>query len=92
MKPVLNNVNLLVCGLFGWSALGYYRGVQEYNYYRKNTTCLYSEQFVRGLIGSFIYINPLLWLLMVKKEIYRFEVNIRSLEHEKQTDYYRSVI
>jgi hypothetical protein len=29
---------------------------------------------------------------MVQKEIYRFEVNIRSLEYEKQTDYYRRVM
>ena len=90
MKPVLNK--LFGGGLFGWTALGYYRGVQEYNYYRKNRPCLYSEQFGRGLLGSFIYINPLSGLLMVQKEIYRFEVNIRSLEYEKQTDYYRRVM
>jgi len=77
--------------LFGWSALGFYRGVQEYNYYRKDTPCLYSEQIGRGLLGSFIYLNPCLGLLMIHKEVYRFEVNVRSFETEKNTDYYRRV-
>jgi hypothetical protein len=92
MHPILNKSNLLGGSLFGWVSLGFYRGVQEYNYYRKDTPHLYSEQFGRGLLGSFIYINPFLGLFMFQKEIYRFEVNVRSLETEKKTDYYRRVM
>jgi hypothetical protein len=92
MHPILNKSNLLGGSLFGWTALGFYRGVQEYNYYRKDTTRLYSGQFGRGLLGSFIYLNPLIGLFMFQKEIYRFEVYVRSLETEKKKEYYRRVM
>jgi hypothetical protein len=92
MHPILNKSNLLGGSLFGWTALGFYRGVQEYNYYRKDTHRLYSEQLGRGLLGSFIYLNPCTGLFMIQKEIYRVEVNVRSLEDEKKTDYYRRMM
>ena len=43
-------------------------------------------------IGSFIYINPILWPIVICKEIYRFEVNIRGMDDVKKGYYYNALL
>jgi hypothetical protein len=86
-----------------WVALGFYRGTKHYEYDYKNQ-CIqyeknkkysekpqyfYSSCIGIGLFGSFIYVNPFLFPLIITKEFYRLEVNIRGLDEEKdKKDYY----
>ena len=83
-------------GVACWSILGFKRGIQSYEYtYNKRkdiSTRLYSTKIMHGLLGSIIYINPVLICRVLLKEIYRAEVNIRDLEDEKNTDYYNEIL
>jgi hypothetical protein len=78
-------------GLF-WCSLGFYRGMTLYAYeqykYGKERPYMYSLLVYNGCIGVFVYANPLFLIITVPKEIYRLEVNIRSLEVEKKKDYF----
>ena len=47
---------------------------------------------IAGILGTCIYINPVFCLIIVPREIYRLEVNIRGLEYEKKSDYYRRIL
>ena len=75
-----------------WAALGYKRGTDYYSYRVKNEEFLYVKQFQNGVCGTFIYVNPILVIPLICKELYRLEVNIRNLEKEKQTDYYKEIL
>jgi len=87
---------LLVTGT-SWSLLGFKRGLNSYDYnYNKSKsihkeTYLYISKGQQGLIGLFLYINPLLLPINIYKEIYRLEVNIRGLEEDKKSDYYNII-
>jgi hypothetical protein len=78
-------------GYTSWCALGFYRGVNSYEYEKKKTnmnTYLYLNSFGYGCCGILFYANPCLMPLSVYKEIYRFEIKMRQLE---QTDYYHQI-
>ena len=81
--------------LAGWAALGFFRGTQSYRYQcskDKTNLHLYSNQFMYGLAGVFCYVNPLVGIVVVYKEIYRLEVNLRNIEHAKAGNYYNEVL
>jgi hypothetical protein len=83
-----------------WSMLGFYRGMQSYDYkYRKfsnqtqtQTPYFYSSRIGYGILGVVLYINPALIFLAGAKEIYRLEVNIRGMEDEKKSPEYNDII
>jgi len=92
----------IVGGLYlGWGVLGFKRGLQSYDYkYEKNKYYrsipndepkLYSSKIMKGCCGVMFYLNPCLLIISIPKEIYRLEVNLRSLEKEKSTDYYNEL-
>ena len=82
-----------------WSLLGFKRGLNlyDYNYNKFNSYSdkkepyMYSTKFANGLLGVFVYVNPILLVITIPKEIYRLEVNIRGLEDEKKTIYYNQL-
>jgi hypothetical protein len=80
-----------------WSLLGFNRGMNSYDYsYKKDShkikEPLYLEKGIWGLTSSLAYITPVTFFLVLYKEIYRLEVQLRGLEHEKKTDYYNQVL
>jgi len=81
-----------------WSILGFKRGMDTYDFkYNKNhekfnkKIYLYSDKMIYGVVGMFFYILPWFCLITIPKEIYRLEVNLRGIEDEKQTDYYKGL-
>ncbi len=97
MKSIIIPLSLVT----GWSILGFRRGMLQYDYrynknnkdsYGKKETYLYSTKLLTGLLGTFIYINPIFFFTIALKEIYRLEVNIRKLENEKNTNYYYELL
>jgi hypothetical protein len=87
-------------GIISWGVLGFSRGLNLYDYrykkydidYDKKTNYFYTTKITYGFLGLFLYINPFCIPIIVIKEIYRFEVNIRGLENEKDKDYYNEFI
>ena len=85
-----------------WAAVGFYRGIKKYDYdykkeciqYEKNKNCNKSPQYFYstcmsvGVCGFLLYVNPFLFPIILGKEIYRLEVNIRGLDEEKDKNYY----
>lgn len=83
-----------------WVALGFYRGVKLYNYkykyelieyekkedkkYSKKPTYFYAACFGSGTFGGLMYVNPFFIPIIISKEIYRLEVNIRGMNEEKE--------
>lgn len=77
-----------IIALTSWTSLGFYRGVQNYNYFENkkgNKDYMYSECFSSGVFGAFLYYVPMCWPIIVYKELNRAEICIRGLE---KTDYY----
>jgi hypothetical protein len=80
-----------------WGVLGFTRGLNSYDYnYTKFKSIhkepyLYSSKGYQGLMGIGLYMNPFLLPFNLYKEIYRLEVNLRSLEEERKTDYYNNL-
>jgi hypothetical protein len=77
-----------------WSSLGFTRGVQHYNYQtnKRKEQFYYSSALGYGIGGVFVYVNPVVCLINVSKELYRLEVNLRDdLKHEKDTDVYKLI-
>jgi hypothetical protein len=89
-------IMLLVTGS-SWTLLGFKRGLNSYDYNYdkfksiKKDPYLYISKGQQGLIGIFLYINPLFLPINIYKEIYRLEVNIRGLEEEKKSEYYNII-
>ena len=79
-----------ILGYTGWCGLGFLRGIHSYTYQHKkhDTNYFYLDSIGYGVGGAVYYANPLFLPFSVYKEMYRFEVNVRQLEHEKKTDYY----
>jgi hypothetical protein len=78
-----------------WASLGFYRGVEEYNTdikKYKESVYLYTNCIGFSLLISICYLNPLMIPLIIKKEIYRLEVNIRKLDKEKENPFYKQII
>lgn len=82
--------SLKVIGYTSWCGLGFIRGTNYYKYNQKKEF-LYLDSVCYGFYGTLIYANPLLSPALVYKEIYRLEVNIRSIENEKNTDFYNDI-
>ena len=77
-----------------WSLLGCKRGLHSYDYHYQSTpkeTYFYLSKGQQGVLGLFLYLNPLLFPFHLYKEMYRLEVNLRGLEEEKKTDYYNTI-
>ena len=90
------NIVLFAAGT-SWGLLGFTRGLNSYDYnYTKcksihKETYLYISKGQQGLLGIFLYTNPVLLPFILYKEMYRLEVNVRGLEEEKKTDYYNTI-
>ena len=89
-----------------WTSLGFYRGMRQYEHDRGNFNSItenikpvvYSNQIVQfshrvmnGVLGMFIYANPICWIVIIPKELYRLEVNVRNMKSEKKRDYYHEI-
>lgn len=89
-----------------WAGLGFYRGVNHYNYFYKKDlkdyeqiykyynkpNYFYYKCFGFGLLGSLMYASPIIMFVVFPKEIYRLEVNVRNLNEEKEKDDFYSII
>ena len=94
--------------LMSWAGLGFYRGAHCYSYGYEapkerlpNQAYMYlysraaERAFIQGLagfMGTVVYLHPLLLFLVVPKELYRLEVNMRGLEDEKKSDFYNRLL
>jgi hypothetical protein len=82
--------------LSSWSLLGFKRGINSYDYsYKKDSRVkqhLYLEKGIWGLTSTIAYVTPFSFFVVLYKEIYRLEVQLRGLEDEKKTDYYNEVL
>jgi len=99
-----NNIKnkIIFVTLSSWSALGFKRGVDSYNYHYSNNRLyrdfekmkhpLYLDKLVWGIGGILCYLNPITACVVLYKEVYRLEVNLRGIEDEKKTDYYNKVL
>jgi hypothetical protein len=109
--------------LFGttsfWGVLGFYRGIDHYEYDYENDMNDYNKKMKKwekdnrdyvqygidipikptkyyltgisyGFTGTASYFN-IFFGFNIPKELYRLEVNLRSLDDEKQKPYYRKV-
>lgn len=81
----------------GLSVLGFARGTHSYEFnhnraWSKFEPYMYSTKFGFGVIGVFVYLCPAFYVIVLPKEIYRLEVNIRGLEDEKETQYYNNIL
>ena len=101
----MNNTKRIIglIPIFGWTSLGFIRGLNSYNYnysnnklYRNSEKAakppLYLHKIAWGVGGIFWYLNPVTFCFVLYKEVYRIEVNLRGLEDEKKTDYYNEVL
>jgi hypothetical protein len=88
----INKKKIAFIGIICWSGLGFFRGINYYNYnlktYYNSEPYLYTHSYLSGLLGIFIYINPVLLPFTLYKEIYRIEINIRNIKIEKENKYY----
>jgi hypothetical protein len=88
--------SIIIIGYSGWCGIGFIRGQKSYKYEinkPKNTeNFLYSHSILYGLVGIFIFANPLFIPIMAYKELYRFEVDIRNLEDEKKSSFYNKIL
>jgi hypothetical protein len=83
-------------GYAGWCGLGCVRGVKSYKYdhnkYKQGRPYMYSDAMFRGTFGIMVYANPIFFPLVVHKEIYRLEADIRNLDDRVKNDYYHHLI
>ena len=97
-KNILFKYNL--CYLTGtcWGILGYNRGVNQYEYnfkndkYNNKKIYLYTNKISNGIMGIIIYIIPCFLPIILFKEFYRLEINLRKLESEKRSEYYNKIL
>jgi hypothetical protein len=84
-----------------WAGLGFNRGINSYNYqyshnklYKnsENKKYLYTDAFMWGLGSILVYLNPCIAIIVIGKELYRLEINLRNLEDEKKSEYYNKVL
>jgi len=89
-----------------WILLGFYRGVNKYNFdykkkcniyenyhkYYEKPEYFYMANISYGIFGIIMYVNPVTFPAVFAKEIYRLEVNIRGLNEKKKTDFYNDIL
>ncbi len=89
---------LRITTVWSWSLLGFTRGLNSYDYYKKHTKyenekqSFYLDKVGWGFGGTLAYINPVTFWIALYKEVYRIEVYIRGLEDQKQTPFYNEVL
>ena len=73
-----------------WSGIGFFRGINAYKYRTKDQKGEYfhTSSIIYGGFGLLLYANPPTAILMLYKEIYRLEVNVRNMENEKKSGFY----
>lgn len=91
-----NRYVVLTC-YTGWCGLGFIRGMNSYDYRKKNIykyekKYIYTDSISNGLLGTILYANPPLFPYFIYKELYRLEINIRNLEDEKKSTYYNYLL
>ena len=90
------NQNHLKMAYACWCGLGFYRGTKAYNYsYNKrdkDDSYMYIYSIGHGCRGSFYYFLPIFLPIMIHKEFYRLEVNLRNIEKEKKSGYYNELL
>jgi len=73
----------------------YQKKIQEKQYYSEHLiekpNFFYYHCFLSGIFGMIIYINPITFLLMIPKELYRLEVNLRNMKDQKKSSYYNDI-
>jgi hypothetical protein len=90
----MNRIKLLLkIGGVSWSLLGFNRGMNDYefritNYNKK----IYSMKIWYGIFGVMTYLNPVLLIFTIPKEMYRLEVNLRNMDDEKKTNFYNTLL
>lgn len=52
----------------------------------------YLTSFSHGIFGSFLYVFPISMPVCFVKELYRIEINLRSVHDEKNTAFYNKII
>uniref|UniRef100_A0A6C0CW87 Uncharacterized protein n=1 Tax=viral metagenome TaxID=1070528 RepID=A0A6C0CW87_9ZZZZ len=52
----------------------------------------YLSSFSHGIFGSWLYICPITMPVCFVKELYRIEINLRSVNDEKNTAFYNKLI
>jgi len=57
---------------------------EENRKYAKKPIYFYTNCFISGLFGLIVYGNPIKLPIIIPKEIYRLEVNIRGMNEEKE--------
>jgi len=73
---------------FTWVALGFKRGLDYYDH-SEPSVYLYKNRLIMGFFGGIIYVNPIMLLFTINKELYRLEVLVRDIEDERnKTSYY----
>jgi hypothetical protein len=89
-----------------WLTLGFCRGIRSYEYdykneciqyeknkkYNEKPQYFYSSCIEIGLFGSLLYVNPFLFPIIITKELYRLEVNLRGLYEEKEKRKYNDIL
>lgn len=82
-------------GYTSWCGLGFVRGFQSAKYdhakYYSDKPIMHIDSISHGIMGTLFYAHPILIPIFIYKEIYRLEVNIRKLEHEKKTSKYNNL-
>ena len=88
----------IICiGSAGMAILGFTRGIHSYDYNHRNgwnkfEPYMYSTRIGFGVVGMFMYLCPAFYFVVIPKEIYRLEVNVRGLEDEKETRFYNNIL
>jgi hypothetical protein len=84
---MLKQYHLATGMLVGWSGLGFYRGHQHclYKASPENNTPFY--RVLSGYAGAVCYLDPLLFFLVVPKELYRLQVDFYALDEEDKKYY-----
>lgn len=75
------------------SPLGFIRGLNSYDYTisKNQNPKIYTDKIISGVLGALYYSNPFTLFIVMYKEIYRLEVNIRGLEDQKNTTFYNKL-
>ena len=85
--------SIAIIGYTSWCGLGFINGVRHYKYtHEKKRPYIYLNLTIYGMLGTFLYANPILLPLTIHKELYRLEIDIRNLENEKNSNYYNEIL
>lgn len=82
----------VLMAISGWSAIGFMRGVQSYNFETPLLNMLYTDKFIYGISGIALYLNPMTGWFMFYKEMYRIEVKLFNIKTEKESNFYNKLV